>query len=108
MTTDDPEALQRRPQAQGQRRLLAFKSPAQGGSEVVVLTLQPLQPGNELRSLQRRLRLHSDTTTVLRMGLAGDSPFSIGDDGLLSILPNRFQHPERRFLTVFGMLQALE
>src|SRR5262245_25531791 len=109
MTADDPEAHKRRPQAQGQRRLVAFESPAQGGSEVVMLTLQSLQPGDELWPLQRRLRFRSDPAKVVRMGLAGTGLFSMGDEGLVSILPNRFQYPARRFLTVFpGVLQALE
>src|SRR5262252_7696547 len=52
MATDDPEALQRRRQAQGHGRPCAFARPAQGRSEVVMLALQLLQPGDELRSLQ--------------------------------------------------------
>src|SRR6266566_835351 len=107
-TTHVPKHLQRFAKTQGNLNAwlcsLWFKGPLQRCSQVVMLSLEPLQPHDLLRTRKLRRCFLCQREVVRGMSLTSRFHLPSRGEGLQSVLANRLQYREAEFLSLFCRL----
>src|SRR6266699_1099292 len=102
-----PEPHQRCRQSQSQLVALpglllscSLQQPLQGCSQIVILSLEALQPHGLLRACEFGLSLLCQCHVIPSLSLAGRLPLSAGRQALQCILADRFEHPQAWLLAL--------
>ncbi len=87
-----PEPPQRAGQAEHGHPVAPVPGPAEGGPQVVMLVVQPRQPGHGLRAGERGGRLLRQGQVVSGVPLPDRGGFRVRRQLLAAVLPDRLQH----------------